>query len=157
MSIVTKTGDHGETEFKGKLVSKTDINIEFLGTIDELISVLSVANSFVENQRFNEEIAICQEALINLNTQFAGGEYEDMSRFTQYFEESIKINESQHFLFSITSHIASSFLDNARCVARRAERIFYMTENDRQDFKEFLNRLSDFLFVLSRLLDAEGM
>lgn len=157
MSITTKTGDGKMTDLIGKRVPKTDKRIELIGTVDELLSVLSIANSHIEIQKYNEEITICQEALFRFNSQIAGAKFSDLSSFVNYFEESIAMHEDDDFSFSFVTKKAASFIDLARSVSRRAERVFYEANIEREDLKQFINRISDYLYVLSRLLESEGI
>ena len=155
MGITTKTGGGGKTDLIGIRVAKTDVRLELIGTVDELLSALSVANSFVAIKKYKDEIANCQEALFAFNAQIAGAKLSDMEGFTNYFEDFITKNESGAFSFSFVTKKAASFVDFCRTTARRAERIFYKSEINRKDLASFLNRISDYLYVLSRLLESE--
>ena len=157
MSIITKKGDSGLTELIGETVHKTDLRIELIGAVDEVISHLSFANSFITSEKYIEEITICQEALFKFNSQVAGADFEDLSKFTEYFEDSVKMNEPGSFSFSFVNHKAASCVDIARTVIRKAERIFCKTLIERDDLRKFINRISDFLYIFSRLLDAEEL
>lgn len=156
MSIITKKGDCGMTELINEKVTKTDCRLELIGTIDEVIALLSIASSLIDdNKKYNEEITICQEALYRFNAQIAGAEFSDLAKFTEYFDKSVCENESSNFRFSFTNTKVASVIDYARAVIRRAERCLYKTDCIRDDLKMFINRISDYLYVLSRTIDLE--
>ena len=158
MSIITKRGDCGTTELISESVKKTDCRLELIGTVDEVIAILSIANSLIENnKKYVEEITICQEALYRFNAQISGAEFMDLTKFNEYFEESVCKNESINFRFSFTNTKIGSVIDYARAVVRRAERCFYKTDCDREDLKIFMNMISDYLYVLSRMIDSEEL
>ena len=156
MSIITKCGDEKKTDLIGERVFKTDNRIELIGAIDEVISVLSIANSFDEGKNHTEEITICQESLYRFNSQIAGAVFEELTKFTAYFEEYVLTNENQKFTFTYTTSKLGSILDYARVVVRRAERVFCKCDVEREDLRKFINRISDYLYVFSRNVDSGG-
>ncbi|MBE7054071.1 MAG: ATP:cob(I)alamin adenosyltransferase [Ruminococcaceae bacterium] len=157
MSIVTKCGDKKMTDLIGERVSKTDKRIELIGTVDEVISILSIANSFIDSKKYTEEFTICQDALYRFNGQIAGADFTELTKYTEYFEEFISSNESRNFTFNYTVTKVGSLIDYARAVIRRAERIFCNCDNKREDLCKFINRISDYLYVFSRKVDSEGL
>ena len=156
MSIITKNGDCGMTDLIGERICKTDCRLELIGPVDEAISLLSIVGAFLsEKNRHIEEITMCQEALFRFNSQIAGAKVLDLTKFTEYFEDFVSKNEPEQFRFSFTSSKIASIVDYTRCVMRRAERCFFKLEVQREDLKMFINRISDYLYVLSRTIESE--
>jgi len=165
MKIYTRTGDKGTTALLGgKRVSKSDLRINAYGTIDEL-------NSYLGLIRDHDEIPDEKELLIGIQNQlFIIGSHlaTEPGKSFDYvppvdkneaakLEESIdKMNdtlpEMSHFILP-GGHKLISFIHIARCVCRRAERSaveLAQSEEISDLIIIYLNRLSDYLFVLSR-------
>jgi cob(I)alamin adenosyltransferase len=165
--IYTKTGDKGTTGLiGGTRVPKNDIRLEAYGTIDELNSYIGLLRSYVPDEQ--------AELLINVQNQlFKIGSYlatdAEVSDFRSGIKfEDVRIEElekemdmMEQELPELTGfilpggHEAVGVCHVARTVCRRAERrVLSMSGQDETDtfVMRYLNRLSDFLFVLSRYL-----
>lgn len=164
--IYTKTGDKGQTSLiGGTRVPKYHPRIEAYGTVDELKSYLGL----IRDQDVSEEIKLLileiQDRLFTIESQLAHDPETELSRpLPQLAEEDIHVleqaidamNEDLEPLSSFIlpgGHTAVSHCHVARCICRRAERITIRLSEihdvDAINIK-YLNRLSDFLFVLAR-------
>ncbi len=177
MKIYTRTGDKGTTAlFGGTRVPKHNIRIESYGTVDELNSHLGLIRDQKIDQHHKEFIMHIQDRLFTVGSTLAtdpkkailksGKERLNIPKIS---EENIKsledemdrMNESlpemTHFVLP-GGHQTVSFCHIARCVCRRAERLASAL-NDLEPFQPealmYLNRLSDYLFVLARKLSKD--
>ncbi|MDV7188406.1 cob(I)yrinic acid a,c-diamide adenosyltransferase [Lutibacter sp. TH_r2] len=174
MKIYTKTGDKGTTALIGGVrVSKHHIRIEAYGTVDELNSYIGL----IRDQKIGEHLS---NVLIKIQTQlFTIGAMlatpsekeflksgKERLKIEKINPESIQLLENEidnmnesldpmtHFVLP-GGHTSVSFCHIARCICRRAERIASMlneTEKVDEQILIYLNRLSDYLFVLARKL-----
>lgn len=166
--IYTKVGDFGDTFTLGGLrVRKDDLRIEAYGEIDELTSWIGVVISHLDEIGDNEEVSRIRNFLISIQnklfdtgTLVIGMELEEVGSWAEEIEKEIdyieeKLPSLHKFILPIGSKV-SSFTHIARCVCRRAERrvveLSSLIDIDVGIIK-FLNRLSDYLFVLSRYLN----
>ena len=165
--VVTRNGDKGQTNLaQGDLVSKNEPIINAIGDVDELNSVLGVCNSFCNNDAIIKDIKAIQNDLFNI-----GGEISlNDSEKKLLKEESLlfldnKIDEMNNLLEPLKEFILpggdsfSSNLHLARSVARRAERSvveLYVGKLENNNIVKYLNRLSDFFFVLSRFYNKDN-
>lgn len=162
MKIYTKTGDKGTTSLVGgKRVSKADDRLELYGTLDELDSFIGLLKTEIPSP-YKEFLHKIQENLIQVNALFAT----DCEKWDAKigFDSSLitelenKIDEYQAELEPITSFlIPGSSKLNALCnvvrtICRRAERQIYHIEllDCQSQATAYINRLSDFFFVLGR-------
>ena len=165
MKIYTKTGDKGETGlFGGERVPKDGLRIEAYGTVDELNSVIGAARAFNENDEIDLILGRIQENLFVLgadlatplnsrNTSVPRISAGDISSIERTIDEiELKLDQLKSFILPGGSKPAS-LLHFARTVCRRAERRA-VTLRKRGEISDeatiYLNRLSDFLFVLAR-------
>lgn len=165
--IYTKTGDKGETSLiGGTRLPKHHIRIEAYGTVDELNSFVGIIrDSITEKELFDLLIEI-QDRLFTLGSLLAADPEKNRMQLPQLKEEDVillekaidKMNETlpemKHFVLP-GGHITVSYCHVARCVCRRAERaVLKLAANEKVDeiIYKYLNRLSDYLFVLSRKL-----
>lgn len=171
MKIYTKTGDKGLTSlFGGKRVPKHHIRIEAYGTVDELNSYIGlIRDQKVDENTFNVLIEI-QDRLFTLGSMLATEPGNEKVKVPQLFEEDItllekeidKMNETLPEMRSFVlpgGHTTVSYCHLARCVCRRAERLtVHLTEVEpvQEIVVKYLNRLSDYLFVLSRKLTQDN-
>ena len=172
MKIYTKTGDEGETSlFGGKRVKKTHLSIQAYGTVDELNSWIGLIKDNLSTEE-NSFLISVQEQLFTVGSYLATGDNKKMmAHLPSLSEEPTKklekaIDEIQQLLPEMKNFILpggstlSSYCHIARCVCRRAERLT-IESSETTDISpiiiSYLNRLSDYLFTLSRkvLLDAE--
>lgn len=178
MKIYTKTGDSGTTAlFGGSRVPKYHLRIESYGTVDELNSVIGLVRSQKIDSETKESLIQIQNHLFTMGSTLAtdpkravlknGKERLKIEKINsnniQFLEDSIdKMNES---LPPITSFVLPggnsevSYCHLARTVCRRAERrvteLNFHEEVDPAVLK-YLNRLSDYLFVLARKLTKDS-
>ncbi|MGJ5642230.1 cob(I)yrinic acid a,c-diamide adenosyltransferase [Formosa sp. S-31] len=174
MKIYTKTGDKGTTAlFGGTRVPKHHIRIESYGTVDELNSYIGLIRDQSINENYKTLLITIQDRLFTLGAMLAtpmekkilknGKERLNIPKIS---EENITVLEDAidqmndelppmtHFVLP-GGHQTVSFCHIARCVCRRAERLATAL-NDIEPVEPqvltYLNRLSDYLFVLARKL-----
>jgi len=173
MKIYTKTGDAGSTSlFGGVKVSKSNIRINAYGTTDELNSFVGLIVAHNANDEVKKQLLNIQENIFVLGSELATPKEKlflanGKSRIGKMIQENdIKtlenwIDEWEKQLEPLTHFIlpgggkASASAHVARTVCRRAERnVVLLTENVeiRPELQKYLNRLSDYLFVLARVL-----
>jgi cob(I)alamin adenosyltransferase len=165
--IYTKTGDKGETALLGGTrVPKNHIRIEAYGTVDELNSWLGQIRDCVSKEH-EAEIYKIQNYLFTVGSHLATTPTKDVKMsLPDLKEEEItfleeKIDSMEKTLPALTNFVLpggdanASKIHIARCVCRRAERISVALTNEEsidQLIVQYLNRLSDYLFVLSRFV-----
>ena len=173
MSIVTKTGDKGETSLMyGRRVSKSDPRVDAYGYVDELNAALGLARAFSENAFMSEQILLVQRDLIVVMGELATAR-EDIDR---YVKDEFKLTsaemidriggvivdlEKDKSLYPKDWVIAggtvvSAALDFARTTARHAERRVAALKNLNPEILRYLNRLSDFCWVLARYSEKKS-
>ena len=171
--IYTKTGDKGTTSLIGGVrVPKNHIRIESYGTIDELNSYLGVVNDTTQHEKISVWIKEIQDRLFTIGSVLATAPNKEISmklpdvqvEDVQWLEQRIdEMNEQLPEMRSFIlpgGHLAASSCHVARCVCRRAERIcvamLELNEEVPDLVIQYLNRLSDFLFVLARFIAHEN-
>ncbi|MFY0591249.1 cob(I)yrinic acid a,c-diamide adenosyltransferase [Roseivirga sp.] len=170
MKIYTKTGDSGTTSLLGGArVSKAHIRIEAYGTVDELNSHIGLLRDQEVNNIRKDLLKEIQDRLFTLGAELATEPGKDKVVKPDLFEKDITLLENamdnmDEELPALTNfvlpggHQAVSFSHIARCVCRRAERItISLSDHENVDplVIRYLNRLSDFLFVLGRKMAQE--
>lgn len=168
--IYTKTGDKGVTSLiGGERVPKYDGRIEAYGTVDELNSWIGLLRDQEIEKPVKEMLLEIQNNLFTLESQLAKGQGWEKTELPDLTNKDIEkleneIDEMEKSLPQLSSfilpggHPVVSYCHLARTVCRRAERLTIKTaENFRVDLLniKYLNRLSDFLFVLSRKLSND--
>lgn len=174
--IYTKTGDSGKTSLiGGTKVSKSHLRIDSYGTVDELNSFIGLVSDHITDTHSKTILKEVQDRLFTIGSSLAcDPEKETKMKIPDLKEEDIVLLENEMDRMDETlpemksfilpgGHIAVSTAHVARCVCRRAERICVnMKEQDLfvdPLVIKYLNRLSDYLFILSRyighLLGAE--
>jgi len=173
MSIVTKTGDLGETSLMyGRRVSKTDPRIEACGCVDELTAALGLARASCQNDFAVREILAAQKDLIVVMGELATAR-EDLER---YVKDGFKLT-TEAMVDRVTGVIVdlekdkslypkdwvipgknpvSAALDLARAICRRAERAAVSIKDANAEIIRYLNRLSDFCWVLARFIERKS-
>lgn len=177
MKIYTKTGDTGTTAlFGGTRVSKHHIRIESYGTIDELNSHLGLIRDQNIHQDYKDFITHIQDRLFTIGAILATDPEKatlknGKARLNIPAVKDTDIEALEHAIDTMDSslppmthfvlpggHQTVSFCHIARCVCRRAERLA-VALNDMTPFNpivlNYLNRLSDYLFVLARKLSLD--
>jgi cob(I)alamin adenosyltransferase len=165
MKIYTKTGDQGETSLLGGTrVPKSNIRIEAYGTIDELNAHMGLLNDQNIAADLKESILRIQHELFDIGAYLACETEPEKFKLRLINTHHIQMLESgidqmenelsplKNFILP-GGHVSVSQCHVARCVCRRAERnVIQLAEN--QEVSElvikYLNRLSDYLFVLAR-------
>lgn len=160
VKVYTKTGDKGKSSlYNGKRLDKYNPHFSALGTVDELIAYIGLLNSRIKNEIF-EWIVRC---LFELNSCIAtpSGRNYDNTRFKKDNSEILEreidiINDMlppiKNFVLPLGDD-TYSYINITRAVCRRAEReVWLLNTEEKQDDSvlKFLNRLSDYLFMLSR-------
>jgi cob(I)alamin adenosyltransferase len=165
MKIYTLTGDDGTTSLSGgRRVPKHSVRVEAYGSVDELIAWIGLLRDHKENHNRKELLIYIQNQLMNCAAALASDSINPESK--QILPHSDCVNVLEHAIDEMEKslpqlknfilpggNILVSYCHIARCVCRRAERnvsALNKTEESPQIVNKFLNRLSDFLFVLSR-------
>jgi len=177
MKIYTKTGDSGTTAlFGGTRVPKHHIRIESYGTVDELNSWLGLIRDQAINDKSKNQLAQIQDKLFTLGAILAtdpekailknGKERLNIPKIStadiEVLEKAIdemevSLPQMTHFILP-GGHTSVSYCHIARTVCRRAERmatLLFENEPFDEEVLSYLNRLSDYLFVLARKLSKE--
>lgn len=177
MKIYTKTGDKGTTAlFGGSRVPKHHLRIESYGTVDELNSYIGLLKDQAISEDSKKSLIKIQHDLFTLGAMLAtppekeilksGKERLNIPKITtssiQFLEGEIdtmdtKLPQMTHFILP-GGHTTVSFCHIARCVCRRAERLSVSLDEEESispDVLTYLNRLSDYLFVLARKLSQD--
>lgn len=181
MSLYTRSGDSGTTNVIGKVVSKSSKIIDIIGSLDELNSwigkvrtILEIYKDHVLQQNskvfleYEKQIDVCIESqnyLFATGSILAGATVEISSYFSlvKVLENNIDVISNilpklQNFILPGGSKYSSD-IHIARTVARRTERNFVSFIEDveinltYEEILKFLNRLSDYLFILARFVD----
>ncbi len=178
MKIYTKTGDKGTTSlFGGTRVPKYHLRIEAYGTVDELNSYIGLINCQKIAENHAKSLLKIQNELFTLGSMLAtpqdkeklknGKERLNIPKINnssiEFLENEIdKMNEElptmTHFVLPGGDTIVS-YCHIARCICRRAERISVQLNDETtidSQILMYLNRLSDYLFVLARKLTYEN-
>jgi cob(I)alamin adenosyltransferase len=170
MKIYTKKGDKGMTGLiGGSRVSKASLRIESYGTVDELNSWLGVLRDGEINKIYKEQLIEIQDRLFTIGSSLACDDENSTMKIPDLVQEDVEklekwMDEMDAHLEPMKSFIlpggdqTSSFCHVARCVCRRAERItvdLSSSEFVAELVLIYLNRLSDYLFVLSRKISSE--
>jgi cob(I)alamin adenosyltransferase len=170
MKIYTKTGDDGTTAlFGGKRVSKADLRINTYGTVDELNSYIGLLRDQEVNKNKWEELIEIQDRLFTIGSILATGPGNTKVKIPKLTENDIVFLEGKmdamdlllepmRFFVLPGGHSSISFGHVARTVCRRAERlVIELDAHEKVDtlVLKYLNRLSDYLFVLCRMMTKE--
>ena len=168
--IYTRTGDKGTTSLVGgKRVSKCDPRLDAYGTIDELNSFIGLMLSMMDGKAESEEnIRWIQQKLFNIGGCLAtdtasfqlpdsckvlASDVERMEKMIDAAQEGLP--EQRSFILPCGTQ-AASYAHVARTVCRRAERLIIALPDDAKapsELLQFINRLSDYLFVLARRIN----
>lgn len=168
--IYTKTGDSGETSlYGGKRLSKSDIRIESYGTVDELNSYMGLIRSQIKEGAHSEVINAIQNRLFTIGSILASDPDKEMPT-PDLLASDVELLEKDMDRMDVDlpalktfilpgADVLSSHVHVARCICRRAERrvIALQTEEEVPAIVViYLNRLSDYLFMLSRSIAHEA-
>ena len=157
MSIYTKTGDKGETSLaSGVRVAKTDPRIEAYGTVDELNSWIGMLRASLPENHIQDQLSIVQNKLFNLGAALseAPGEWilaDDIRTLETWIDEmQVVVPKQIAFILPMGGEPVCR-CHICRTVCRRAEREM-IESNANLTLLQYINRLSDFLFVLARYI-----
>lgn len=169
LKIYTKTGDLGKTSLiGGTKVFKSNIRIETYGTIDELNSYIGLVGDYCSDDHSKNILKEIQDRLFTIGSSLACDpdkeqklKIPDLKEIdVEFLEKEIdtmneRLPEMKHFILP-GGHVTVSTIHIARCVCRRAER-WCVNMQEQSLFVEpmiikYLNRLSDYLFVLARYI-----
>ena len=177
MKVYTKTGDTGTTAlFGGTRVPKDHIRIESYGTVDELNSHIGLIRDQEMNAHYKDILIEVQDRLFTVGAILATPPEKAVKKNGELRLKNLGIIESDiellekeidemedslppmtHFVLP-GGHTTVSYCHIARCVCRRAERLaVHLDHNEPVDNNaiKYLNRLSDYLFVLARKLSYD--
>lgn len=178
MKIYTKTGDKGKTSlFGGTRVPKYHLRIEAYGTVDELNSYIGLIRDQKIDAHTTEMLLKIQNELFTLGSMLATPPEKEILKsgkerlnINKVGEESVALLENEidqmneslppmsHFILP-GGHTTVSFCHITRCICRRAERITTLLSDESSinpQILVYLNRLSDYLFVLARKLTIDN-
>ncbi len=169
LKIYTKTGDTGNTSLiGGTKVPKSHLRIESYGTVDELNSYIGLSNDLILHPHTSQMLKEIQDRLFTIGSSLAcDPDKEPLMKIPDLKESDVVLLESEMDQMNEAlppmksfilpgGHPSVSTLHVARCICRRAERICVHMQQE-QLFVDplvikYLNRLSDYLFVLSRYI-----
>jgi len=170
MKIYTKTGDKGQTSLiGGTRVPKHHIRIEAYGTVDELNSWIGLIRDQPMDESYIKTLLEIQDRLFTIGSSLASDPDKSKMKVPDLKEEDIVLLETEmdkmneklpelHAFILPGGHTSISYCHIARCVCRRAERhVLHLSENNfvAELVIKYLNRLSDYLFMLSRALSLD--
>ncbi len=165
MKIYTKNGDKGTTSLiGGTRVPKHSLRIESYGTVDELNSYIGLIRDQEIDEKYKTQLLEIQDRLFTIGSSLAADPEKSKMKLPDLIDSDVlfledKMDEMDEQLPELKFFILPggnttvSYCHLARCVCRRAERI--TTNLDEHEFvapivMQYLNRLSDYLFVLGR-------
>ena len=169
IKIYTKTGDKGKTSLiGGTKVSKSHLRIEAYGTVDELNSNIGLCRDQLTDENSRVVLKEIQDRLFTIGSSLAcDPEKEPKMQIPDLKDNDVQLLEKEidrmqeqlpamrHFILP-GGHVSVSQLHVARCVCRRAERCCVRLDEEKPALEpliiQYLNRLSDYLFVLSRYI-----
>ncbi len=171
MKIYTKTGDKGLTSLiGGTRVPKSHIRIEAYGTVDELNSYVGLIRDQLKGENEIVVLKEIQDRLFTIGALLAAEPDKTKQKLPDLLPSDIELLETEmdsinaylpplkHFILPGGSVLASH-CHVARCICRRAERgVVYLSQDNFVDDKViiYLNRLSDYLFTLSRKITFDN-
>ncbi|MDQ3291247.1 MAG: cob(I)yrinic acid a,c-diamide adenosyltransferase [Bacteroidota bacterium] len=170
MKIYTKTGDQGLTSLiGGTRVRKSHLRIESYGTVDELNSYIGLVRDQPVNEARKFLLQEIQDRLFTIGALLASDPDMAKKKIPDLYEADItRLEEEMDAIDAIVpplktfilpgGHSSVSFCHLARCVCRRAERLVIALQEESMVepiIIKYLNRLSDYLFMLSRLMAHE--
>ena len=165
--IYTKTGDKGSTSLiGGTKVPKSHLRIESYGTVDELNSCIGLVSDHLTDTHSKAMLKEIQDRLFTIGSSLAcDPDKEPLMKIPDLHEEDVTLLEKEIDFMNEKlppmksfilpgGHVAVSTAHVARCVCRRAERICVHMQEEYVSVDhlvlKYLNRLSDYLFVLAR-------
>jgi len=173
MKIYTKTGDAGKTSLiGGTKILKSDLRIEAYGTVDELNSHIGLVSDFCNDDQSKIVLKEIQDRLFTIGSELAcDPEKNTKMAIPDLHESDIKLLEDEMDKMDEQLPVmkkfilpgglpAVSFSHVARCVCRRAERCCVRLKEDGGEVNpliiKYINRLSDYLFMLARYIGMKN-
>lgn len=164
MGVYTKTGDKGQTSlYTGQRVDKDSLRVETYGIIDEMNSALAMARAFCKNEEIKTNVHMLQKDVSMLMADLAslGAEPNITEQHIKNLEQGMdeieaKVGPMRCFIVPGDTQ-GGAMLDMARTIARRAERQMLRlakVEPVHETDRLYINRLSDYCFMLMRLEDS---
>ena len=165
MKIYTKKGDTGQTGLiGGNRVSKSDLRISTYGTVDELNAFIGLLRDLIKKSKNSSQLIIIQDRLFTAGSILAVGgngtkmnlpaiNPEDISNLESWIDEMDEILPEMKSFVLPGGHVNVSYCHVARTICRRAERSIVelsLTVDIDPLLLSYFNRLSDYLFTLSR-------
>lgn len=170
MKIYTKKGDSGTTGLiGGTRLPKHHVRIESYGTVDELNSYIGLLRDLISENDTITALLEIQDRLFTIGSHLAADPEKSKMQLPELFASDVTFLENQidqmdealepmKFFVLPGGHPTVSHCHIARCVCRRAERLVtHLAETETVDplIGAYMNRLSDYLFVLSRKLSSD--
>ena len=173
MKIYTKTGDKGETSlYGGTRVSKAAARVESYGTLDELNAFIGLAKAEISDEKVLSQLQKIQFDLFTVGSEaatptdkmfLANGKSrldlliseEEIMELERWMDDLDAELEPLQFFILPSGGKAAASVHVCRTVCRRAERaMVYLNETEevRPELIKYLNRLSDYLFILARYI-----
>ena len=167
MKIYTKKGDSGHTSLiDGQIVNKHNLSVDAYGTVDELNSFLGLLKDYIKDETIKDILNNIQPKLFSIGSILASGKNQDILEKVKIEKKDVKyiefhidsmnneLPELKNFIIP-GGHKISSYSHVCRSICRRAERRISELNNEQSvdpNILSYINRLSDFFFVLSRYL-----
>ncbi len=172
MSITTKKGDQGKTDlFKGEKVYKDNLRVEIVGNIDELNAYLGFAKACNKTKKNKDILEDIQRDLFILGSEIAAKskyvkelkkiiskrQVKKLENLIRDLEKKVKLKGD---FYVCGQNSTSAGIDIARVIARRTERrvvsLLRKKALSNKNILIYLNRLSDFLFLLARVSENKS-
>ena len=167
MKIYTKKGDSGHTSLiDGQIVNKHNLSVDAYGAVDELNSFLGLLKDYIKDETIKDILNNIQPKLFSIGSILASGKNQDILEKVKIEKKDVKyiefhidsmnneLPELKNFIIP-GGHKISSYSHVCRSICRRAERRISELNNEQSVdpiILSYINRLSDFFFVLSRYL-----
>jgi len=167
MKVYTKTGDKQTTGVIGGRISKSSLRIDCYGTTDEALAHIGLAYYYLKDETIKKQVEDVMRLFFYIGQDLANPEQkipfavkeEDIARIEGYIDYVEELNDPLDSFILPAGHPASCEANISRTIIRRAERKI-VTLSLEEDINLFIlsliNRLSDYLFVLSRYLNKEN-
>jgi len=169
MKVYTRKGDNGTTQLiGGRRVSKSNLRIEAYGTVDELNSYIGLIRDQEIDPTHIDQLLIIQDRLFTMGSLLAADANNkmklpelkavDINNLEKWIDDMDEVLDPMKSFVLPGGHTTVSYCHIARCICRRSERISVELsnhENVPEIILTYLNRLSDFLFVLSRKITKD--
>lgn len=165
--IYTRTGDDGQTGLgDGSRLDKDDLRFDVMGAVDNLNAHIGLLIAYVDDKNISDELSQIQHKLFNIGGELALPNHADIG-YVAITDDDIRLLE--HWIDTYNENLpylkefilpagspATATAHIARCICRDSER--FVIRLDKRDnnisttVKKYLNRLSDYLFVLARVI-----